>query len=525
MLDHQPLGYPLCETFFSAGLWFKTWGGWGGGGESNLGWKIIITLHQHHNRVLHNPLHTFGHTPSVDLCTESALPTNSASVSTAKSVVVVEASGRHPTLEARINNIDLVSYPDFSALCQRKLPYSAEDIKLDKGYKHPNFTAAVVMRILETTSPLLCFLAIITTTSRARAAALPPEEQLASSEGNVLVERQCAIPCGFYGQVCCGANEACYTDGNNQAQCGPAGSVATAAAGQGNWQYYTTTYVQTDLRTITTTFSSFFPISTQNFVFSTTAASQCRASLGEVPCGNTCCSAGQYCMTNINQCAAAGGGSSGFYSSFYTVTQNPSVPVRPTSNTILTVTATGSPTTTVPFQTPVGTDGSTLIGVEASTQGGLSGGAIAGIVIGVIAGIILLLLICLCWCGGAAISALRGIFGGGRKRRTETTVIKERHSHHGHSHHGSRPAGRTWFGARPARVDRTEKRNTGGALAGFAKVGLALGGLAAVLGLKRRSDRRRNEAKSESDYTYDYDSYITSESELTHGLHSTRASY
>ncbi len=333
------------------------------------------------------------------------------------------------------------------------------------------------MRLFEMPSSLLYLVAITCSSSWVNAAVLQPEEYSPRAE-NLLVERQCANPCGFYGQVCCGPNEACYTDANNQATCGPAAGVgmAPAAASQGNWQYYTTTYVETDLNTITTTFSSFFAISTQNFVATTTAANHCRFSLGESPCGSICCSAGQFCMTDINQCAAAGGGSSAHYSSFYTVTQMASVPVRPTSNTILTVTSTGLATATVPFQPPVGTDGSTLIGAQPVTGGQrLSSGAIAGIVIGVIAGIILLLLICLCCCFKGAIDGVLGLFGGRKRRRTETTYIEERHSHH-----GSRPAGRTWFGARPARVDRTEKKqkSTGG-LGGLLTAGAALGTLGA----------------------------------------------
>ncbi len=353
------------------------------------------------------------------------------------------------------------------------------------------------MRLFALPSPVLYLLAISLSTPLSRAAILRAEEQLARSEENVLAKRQCANPCGFYAQVCCRPNEVCFTDGNNQAQCRPATASVTAAAGQGNWQYYTTTYVMTDLKTVTTTFSTFFPVSTQGLVVTTTASSQCSYSLGEVPCGSICCSAGQYCMTNVNQCAAAGGGSSAYYSSFYTVTQVASVPVRPTSNTVLTVTSTGAATATLPFSTPIGTDGSTLIGAQATTQGhSLSPGAIAGIVIGVIAGIILLFLICVCCCFKGAIDGIMGIFGGRRKRRTETTYIEERRSRR-----GSKPADRTWFGSRPARVDRTEKKKTGGGLGGLATVGAGLGTLALLLGLKRKRDQR-NDAKSSSSYSY-----------------------
>ena len=366
------------------------------------------------------------------------------------------------------------------------------------------------MELLAIPSSLLYLLAIISSTSFGGAAIIPSVDQSPASEENILAARQCASPCGFYSQVCCAANEVCITDSNNQAQCRPAGEPAAAAEGQGNWQYYTTTFVQTDLRTITTTFSSFFAISTQNLVIATTASGQCQYSLGEIPCGNTCCSAGQYCMTDINQCAAAGGGSSAYFSSFYTVTQVPSVPVRPTSNIVLTVTSTGAATATVPFQTPVGTDGSTIIGAQPTTQGQrLSGGAIAGIVIGVIAGLILLLLICLYCCAKGAIDSILGLFGGRRnRRRTETTYIEERHSHR-----GSRPGDRTWHGSRPARVDRKEKKTKSGGLGGLAGVGAGLTALALFLGLKRKR-AQRNDAKSSSSYSYYDGSYTgTSESE------------
>ncbi len=368
------------------------------------------------------------------------------------------------------------------------------------------------MRLFAMPPPLLCLLTVLSSTFLIEAANIPSADRFPRRDEGLIVKRQCATQCGFYGHVCCGPNEVCITDANNQAQCGPANAqatvVATTAAGQGNWQYYTTTYVQTDLRTVTTTFSSFFPISTQNLIVTSTVASQCRYSLGESPCGSICCSAGQFCMTEVNQCAAAGGGSSAFFSSFFTVTQVPSVPVRPTSNTVLTVTSTGAATATVPFSTPVGTDGSSIIGAQPTTQGGgLSAGAIAGIVIGVIAGIILLLLICLCCCAKGAIDGILGIFRGGRRRRTETTYIEERRSRH-----GSRPAGRTWFGARPARVDRTEKKKSG-AFSGLATVGAGLGAMALLLGLKRKKDQK-NEAKSSSSYSYYDGSYTgTSESE------------
>lgn len=318
------------------------------------------------------------------------------------------------------------------------------------------------------------------------------------------VRKRCENPCGYYGQLCCESDQVCYTDANNQAQCGAGtgggavGAATTAAAGQ--WEYYTTTYVQTDLKTVTATFSSYVPVST----------SSCSYSLGQTPCGNVCCLSGQYCQSS-GVCVAVGGGSSGYYSSLYTVTtivtNTASAPVRPTSNTVVTVTSIGGATTTQPFQTPVGTGGSVITGTTTKSGGGLSGGAIAGIVIGVIAGIIILLLICACCCFKGLIDGLLAIFGLGprRRRRTEEEVYVERHSHR------SGRGRRTWFGARPSRTSVVEEKRTSG-LGRAGWVAATLGGLALWLGLKRRN---RRDDKSSSGYGSSYYSDYTVSSEYT----------
>lgn len=328
------------------------------------------------------------------------------------------------------------------------------------------------------------------------------------------VRKRCDNPCGYYGQLCCKDSESCYTDANNQAQCGPGQAVpATTAAATGNWEYYTTTYVQTDLKTVTATFSS--------FVAQSTGSLSCTYSLGETACGNVCCLSGQFCQSS-GQCVAVGGGSSGYYSSLYTVTtvvtNTASVPLRPTSNTLVTVT-TG--TTTRPFETPVGTNGAIIYGPTASDSGGLSGGAIAGIVIGVIAGIILLLLLCACLCFKGLIDGILAIFGLGKKRkRTEEEVYVERHSHRS-GRSGVHNNRRTWFGTRPGRTDGVEEKKTGGiGRAGW--VAATLGGLALFLGMKRRN---RKDDKSSVGYGSSYYSdYTVSSSESSSDRRTRRSS-
>jgi ubiquitin-activating enzyme E1 len=369
------------------------------------------------------------------------------------------------------------------------------------------------MRLYEIPSSLLCLITIISQSTRpVIAGPLLPPEQFPSLANNSLVERgSCSYgqtACGYYGQLCCNSNEYCYTDGNDEAQCGLTTTeyqtVAQSTSGQ--WSMYTTTYVQTDLKTVTTTYSSFYPVTTQ----------QCTYAMGETPCGSCCCQSGQMCQSP-NQCVVVAGGSSAYYSTFYTTTntQTAIVPLRGTSGTTITLTSSGSITTTVPYETAVGTGGAILTGTTTTTSHALSGGAIAGIVIGVIAGLILLFLLCACLCFKTLWDGLLSIFGIRRsgRRRTEETYIDRRSSRR-------QSGGRTWFGAGPRRASRTsvdvvEKRRTSGGWGGIATVGAALGGLALLLGLKRSRDRRREEDKSSVSYNSYYSSNYTSASELS----------
>ena len=374
------------------------------------------------------------------------------------------------------------------------------------------------MRLYEIPSSLLCLIAIISQSTRPVVAGpLLSSEQLRSVGNNSLVERAtCSYgqtSCGYYSQLCCNSDQYCYTDSNNQAQCGQNAAAATqvqtlAQSTNGQWSMVTTTYVQTDLKTVTTTYSSFYPVTTL----------QCSYSLGETPCGSCCCQSGQMCQA-AGQCVVVAGGSSAYYSSLYTVTtstQTAVVPVRGTSGTVVTVTSTGSITTTVPYQTAVSTGGAILTGTVTTTSHGLSGGAIAGIVIGVLAGLILLFLLCACLCFKTLWDGLLSILGIRRsgRRRTEETYIDRRSSRR-------QSGGRTWFGTRPARGSRTsvevvEKRRQNKGWGGFATVGAGLATLALLLGLKRRSDRRNEEDKSNVSYdSYYYNSDYTSASKFS----------
>lgn len=336
----------------------------------------------------------------------------------------------------------------------------------------------------------------------------PHERELAGFSFNELFARwDCTgTACGADGQYCCSPGTACTTNAANIAQCVAAQvtPAATPAAG-GAWQYYTTTYVETDLVTRTSIWSSYVGGAAATGI-------ACNYALNQSPCGSICCASDQYCYT-AGQCVANGnGGSSGAgYATYTTPGATAGAPIRPTTSGQLTVTATKSPTTTVAFLAPVATGANiTLSESDNDDDGGLSGGEIAGIVIGVLAGLLLLGLLCFCCC-------LKGLFdgclacfglGGGKKRRRTEIEEYERHSHHTS---GGAGAGRTWYGTArpPARVDRRDRKsNTGKELLG---IGAALAALWAVLGLKRKRDGRRNDEKY-SEYSYSSD-YYTSASE------------
>ncbi|KAL8643596.1 MAG: hypothetical protein Q9226_008255 [Calogaya cf. arnoldii] len=361
---------------------------------------------------------------------------------------------------------------------------------------------------------LLSLLGIVLTSSHT-ANAKPYNRRLLQLDNPNALEKRCANPCGSESQYCCTASETCVTSGLPPiAQCvtvtGTGASPAVAqqnVGGNGQYQLITTTWTETDLILRTSTYSVHLATPTTQQATVATGLS-CDSSNGESPCGTLCCAMGQFCQVP-GQCAASGGGVIGDVSSFYYSSVTATDFIRPTSNTVETITSTGSATTTVPFQSAGPTLGGSTAGMTASTtNNGLSGGAIAGIVIGVLAGIILLLLICGIFCFKGLLDGFLAIFGLGKKRRRqETTYIEERHSHH--TGGASRPAGRTWWGAdRPARI---LKKDSGKGGAGA--VALGLGTLAVILGLKRKRDRRDKESYGTRS-SYSYGSYTgTSESE------------
>lgn len=311
--------------------------------------------------------------------------------------------------------------------------------------------------------------------------------------GSQIEKRQCAGQlCGFYKQLCCAAGQQCITDNNNQAQCS-GGQVG------GGWQYFTTTWVEpVGVTTYTSVYSSYVGGAAQ-------PTSSCKSS--QSPCGGKCCDSGFWCNASENKCVLIAGGSTGGILPTAPGTLGPSAPLRPTNSGLVIVTYTGRPTATVPFQTPIPTGAvGGAVPVEGD-GGGLSGGAIAGIIIGVLLGILLLLLLCLFCCARALFDTIIAIFGLGKKKKHthEETYIEEHH-------HGSGgAAGGRWYGqGRPSRPSRPGSEKKSGIGKGMG-VAAALGGLALMLGLKRKHDKRHDDKSTTvSGSSYYYSDYTSS---------------
>ena len=399
-------------------------------------------------------------------------------------------------------------------------------LELELGHRSSAFfpttsNTFLTMRLSRAPPTLISLLAVILSSHHTvQAKPFLPSQELKDGQNSTLEERGCANPCGWTGQLCCAADQACYTSAG-QAACGAVTAAQQAVAASGQWQYYTTTYVQTDLITVTSIFSSFVgqatttvvqaPAPTTVFAPVTTTALGCNTALNEKPCGSICCAAGQVCQYQ-GQCGAAvnSDASSAYFYSSVVAASSVSPYIRPTSATTQTITSIGSATTTVAFQTPVASDGSNNNGtVIASTNNGLSGGAIAGIVIGVLLGLFLLFLLCAAFCFRELFNGLLAIFGLGprtRRRRTEETYIEERHSHRASG--GAVGGRRTWYGASlPAKPSRPAKRSSG--WGGAAAVGAGLGTLALLLGLRRKREQRNEKESYGSGSSYTYSDYTS----------------
>ncbi|KAL4787233.1 hypothetical protein BJX76DRAFT_30516 [Aspergillus varians] len=342
---------------------------------------------------------------------------------------------------------------------------------------------------MHTSRILQSAISILTLLSRCPLADATPVGPTTTLEAVALEQRACDNPCGYYSQLCCASGETCSTDDNGQALCSSSDSGSGSSSGA--WEYYSSTYLvtETDVQTRTSVWSS--------WVASATDSGSCRSDLGQTQCGSTCCKASDICSNN--QCVLAA-----TTSIWATDTDTATAPIRPTDTSTVTETA----TTTQAFETPVTTDGTPALGVDApdNDDDGLSSGAIAGIVVGTIAGVFLLFLLCLCLCARGLLASILACLGLGGRRRHEETYVEEHH----HSHQAGGPPpppGRTWFGTRPSGPAPDGERKS--RWSSLATIGIIIGAIALCLGLRRKKD---HDEKS-SDYTYpSYYSYYTSTS-------------
>lgn len=352
------------------------------------------------------------------------------------------------------------------------------------------FSACLYFCASDVTSASNEILTLVNRTSPAFSQVTAPPAILA-----YLVPR-CENPCGYYTQLCCGSGATCYTDLNNEAQCATAAGAAITTQTGGYWEYYTSTYVETDYATKTAVWSTYITTTACATVVAqsteTASAATCDWDEGESSCGNICCSSTEYCLVS-GECAASAS----------TASYNPAL--RVTSSALVTVVQSASVTTTVAFESAIATGSSATVIESTNNATGLSGGAIAGIVIGVIIGIIILLLLCIIFCFRAAWDGLMGVFGigtGGRRRK-ETVEVEE------YSRHGSRSNSRRYVENRPS---RPEKRSGGGNGLGWGSLALGLGGLTALLGIRNaRKGREEKSEYSEASSGY-YDSEYTCKS-------------
>ncbi|KAI3337879.1 hypothetical protein F4824DRAFT_106547 [Ustulina deusta] len=352
--------------------------------------------------------------------------------------------------------------------------------------------------------------ALLTLLFTALTAAVPyPRDSLRDNGFGYLKPQECSEYCGAENELCCSADEACYTSAGTPACTGLTHLLAE--------RDYTTTWTET--LTFTSTISSWYVPTTTAGVGSDGGPCIPPAGSGEIACGLICCANWQYCAYE-GQCLANPGFSTwtevvttGVY-----VTTQFSAPYRPTSGPSATQT---SPTGT--FASATETSSSTSPAAVSTASNSLSGGAIAGIVVGTIAGVVLLLLLCFCCIARGLWHVVAGIFGGGKKKKRGSErieVTEERYSRHGSTAAAARPAHRTWFGGRGGRpstaASRKEKKKSSGS--GLGWLVAAIGALTLLLGL-RRSDKRKSTShrpsRSEWSSSYYSDSYTaTSPSEF-----------
>ncbi|CAD6447180.1 c582c63f-ca59-41c8-bcc5-ec511796b3d3 [Sclerotinia trifoliorum] len=347
------------------------------------------------------------------------------------------------------------------------------------------------MRLSQAQPQILSLLLLTIFHSSPLSASPLPKDELYDLGLSYLMERTCASPCGADSQYCCAAGDACYTSSGDIAYCS-----ASSTAG---WAVFTTTYTKTGLQVGTSTYSSYTAATT-----SSGSAAICDTTVGQTSCGPICCASDQMCEYS-GQCT----GRTSLWTYTTTTSGTYSAPLRPTSGAS-TKTNTVSATTTEPFIPPATASGSTLPLTGASSNN-LSAGAIAGIVIGTILGVILLLLLCFCCVVKGLWDSVLGIFAGGRRSRRqeggavrtriETVERISRHSRHGSAAGGAAAATyreqQTGFfgGARtdkPMRVVETRKKKSSG-MGGLGAMGAGLVGMAALLGLKKKEDGRRDE--------------------------------
>ncbi len=310
-----------------------------------------------------------------------------------------------------------------------------------------------------------------------------------SKGGHAVLARLLVDTTALYG---C-APGACYTDSNNQAQCG------TPGGNSGQWQFSTKTWVETVGLVTYTSVTSYY----------VSAAAQATATCSgtQSPCGSICCDSGYYCKSSSPaQCAAIGGGTSGGIYPSSPLT--PSAPLRPTNlrsrySYLYGHADSNRALSKHPFLQVLLVACSKLRSITAFPVVQLPALSLA------------LFLLSSSFCSSVSSVAQEpslipfwpsSVLERERRHTHEETYIEERR----HSAGGAALAagGGRWYGqSRPARPASEKKSGVGKGLG----MAAALGGLALALGLKRRHDKKDDKSTVVSGSSYYYSDY-TSES-------------